>query len=109
MITSSSQTYEVKQTLKFSRKCPVCQKNISFGIEWSIIKDMKHFPFTHCVIHGNPLHIFIVYVDKELKIRGTETARSLEILRDGQTFAQLMVKWSNPFFRPLQFPKLFKI
>ena len=97
MITSSSQSYEVKQTLKFSRQCPICQNNITFVIERHIIEEAKHFPYTHCVIHGNPLHIFIVYVDKELKIRGCETAKSIEILRDGQTFAQLMQKWSNPF------------
>ena len=97
MITSSSHSYEVKQTLKFSRQCPICQQSITFGIERSIIEQAEHFPFTHCVIHGNPLHIFIVYVDKELKIRGAETATSIEILRDGQTFTQLMQKWSNPF------------
>ncbi|MHA1619717.1 MAG: hypothetical protein ACTSVZ_10590 [Promethearchaeota archaeon] len=97
MITSLPQTYEVKQTLKFSRQCPICRKTISFGIERHIIEEAKHFPFAHCVIHGNPLHIFMVFVDKQLKIRGAETAVSLEILRDGQTFAQLMHKWSNPF------------
>ncbi len=97
MISSSPQSYEVKQTLKFRRRCPVCQKNISFGIERHIIEEATHFPFCHCVIHGNPLHIFMVFVDKQLKIRGAEVAVSIEILRDGQTLTQLMQKWSNPF------------
>jgi len=32
-----------------------------------------------------------------LKVRGIEVIKSIEITRDGDTFAELMKKWTNPY------------
>lgn len=88
---------EIKRAYKLSTYCSICQKEIRFGVERRIIKNTKCFPYAHIILHGDPIHALIVYIDAEFKIRGVECAQSIEILRDSETFTQILKKWSNPF------------
>lgn len=87
----------LKHKVKMAHECPICKQKIKFGIEDHLMKAVTQFPFTHIVLHGDPVHALIVFIDANMHVRGTESARSLEISRDGNTFSQLMKKWSNPF------------
>ncbi|MHA1610968.1 MAG: hypothetical protein ACTSVZ_06840 [Promethearchaeota archaeon] len=65
--------------------------------EPEIISSREFYPFPHIVLHGNPLHAIIAYIDADLKVRALESSPSIEILREGATFNSLLQKWSNPF------------
>mgnify|MGYP000986571709 FL=1 len=86
-----------KHKVKMAHECPICKEKVKFGIEDQFLKSVTQFPFTHVVLHGDPVHAMIVFIDANMHVRGTESAKSLEISRDGNTFSQLMRKWSNPF------------
>ncbi len=88
---------EVKRTCKFALKCPECGQKISFGIELQDLEKQNHFPYPHVILHGNPIHCLIAYIDSAFKVRGSESCNSVEIKRDQDTFGQLLKKWSNPF------------
>ena len=88
---------EIKKHYELSQKCPICQKKISFGVELGFLDNVKRYPYPHMILHGNPLHALIVYIDADFRIRGIETACSIEIQRNSETFSQIMKKWSNPF------------
>ena len=88
---------EVKITHRFARVCPTCKRKIKIGIEQSYKNSINRFPYPHIVLHGNPLHALIVYLDSDFKVRGFEHAESIEIERNSETFNQLLKKWSNPF------------
>jgi hypothetical protein len=87
----------IKKTSKFMFPCQTCGKELKFGIEQRVLSEITNFPFAHAIIHGNPLHCMVVYIDKNFHVRGGEIVNSLEILRDQETFGQLLKKWSNPF------------
>ncbi len=97
VIGTYNRIQEIKTTSKFARQCPQCGELITFGIEQQDLEAQKNFPFPHVILHGNPIHCLIVYVDANFKVRGTESASSIEITRDQATFGQLIKKWSNPF------------
>ena len=93
----SMTTSELKKTYDLSQKCRVCNKNIQFGVELGFLKNVKRFPYPHIILHGNPLHALVVYIDADFRVRGIETASSIEIQRNSETFSQIMKKWSNPY------------
>jgi hypothetical protein len=86
-----------KKKIKFYHKCPICQKKIDIQVEKNRLDNVSKYPFPHIVIHGHPIHAIIVYVDKNLQIRGWEQAESIQFSRDSRTFGQILKKWSNPF------------
>ncbi|MHA1819850.1 MAG: hypothetical protein ACTSU2_05575 [Promethearchaeota archaeon] len=89
--------YIVKKKVRYNVLCPICKKKQDVGIELGLLKEVKQFPFAHIFIHGDPVHVLIVYIDKDLNIRGFEGCTSLEIKKEGNTFTNLLKKWSNPF------------
>jgi len=91
---------EVKQKVKSYCVCPYCKEKVEIGIEVNTLIDLNndsYFPYPHVYLHGKPLHAMICYVDKHLSVRGVEIVKSIEISRDGDTFAELMKKWTNPY------------
>ncbi|MHA1602679.1 MAG: hypothetical protein ACTSVL_12215 [Promethearchaeota archaeon] len=88
---------QVKKSLKLAVECPLCHKKIRIGVEHGVIDNVENFPYPHAVLHGNPLHALIVFIDRDMNVRAKEVAESIEIKRDSDTFAQLMKKWTNPF------------
>ena len=93
----SINTSELKKHYNLSQKCPICNKQIQFGVEQGFLDKVERYPYPHMILHGNPLHALIVYIDADYKIRGIETAQSIEIQRNSETFSQIVKKWSNPY------------
>ena len=93
----SAITSEFKKTYDLSQECPVCNKKIRFGVELGFLESVKRFPYPHIILHGNPIHALVVYIDADFRVRSIETVRSIEIQRDSDTFSQIVKKWSNPF------------
>ncbi|MFX1276038.1 MAG: hypothetical protein ACFFAT_13405 [Promethearchaeota archaeon] len=89
-----------KQNTKNAHKCPICKKKIDIGIEFDIINKMVRKDkgiYTHLIIHGNPLHGMICYIDVHMTVRSVSAIESIEISRDSETFKQFMKKWANPY------------
>ena len=86
-----------KYSIRFYKTCPICQAKISFKIEQKFFENASHYPFPHVFLHGNPIHALIAYVDKDHKVRGFESVKSVQLHRDSTTFTQLLQKWSDPF------------
>ena len=95
--TVSINLSELKRHSELSQKCPVCHKEIHFGVEHGILEKVNRYPYPHIILHGNPLHALVVYIDADFRIRGIETAQSIEIQRNSETFSQIIKKWSNPY------------
>jgi len=88
---------KIKKHYELSQKCPICNKQIQLGVELGYLENVKRYPYPHMILYGNPLHALIVYIDVDFRIRGIETAESIEIQRNNETFSQIVKKWSNPF------------
>ena len=88
---------EFKKHYDLSQKCPICNKQIEFGVEQGFLEKVERYPYPHMILHGNPIHALIVYIDADFRIRGIETAQSIEIQRNSETFSQIFKKWSNPY------------
>ena len=88
---------EIKKHYELFQKCPICNQEISFGVEHGFLEKVDRFPYPHVILHGNPLHALVVYTDADFRIRGIETAQSIEIQRNSETFSQIVKKRSNPF------------
>jgi hypothetical protein len=96
-MTQISPAYEVKRSGKMAVRCPICKNEIHFGIEKSVFETATKFPISHVVLHGNPLHALIVYIDTNFSVRGEEGCESIEVLQKSETLSQILKKWSNPF------------
>jgi len=89
--------YDVKKSVRFSTECPLCKEKLKFGIELHVLKQITQYPFTHLIIHGDPMHLLIAYIDANFSVRGTELCTDFEIAKNGEVFSELLKKWSNPF------------
>ncbi|MCP4762482.1 MAG: hypothetical protein GY870_11935 [archaeon] len=96
-IKENSLLNTLKKGTKYQVKCPICKESQKIGTELGYLRGVKDFPFAHIHLHGEPIHALIVYIDKQLAIRGTEGCDSIEINKDSKTFQQILKKWSNPF------------
>ena len=93
-------SYEVKHKAKRYCVCPCCKEKVEIGIEVNTFIDLNNgnlFPYPHIYLHGKPLHAMVCYIDKQFKVRAVKVVKSIEISRDGDTFAELMKKWTNPY------------
>ena len=97
MIAQNIAKSEFKRPVRMSKICPICKHVVTFGVEEGFLKGVTEYPFPHVVLHGNPVHALIAYIDAHHKIRGVEACASIEVSRDQETFSQLLKKWSNPF------------
>ncbi|MHA1340678.1 MAG: hypothetical protein ACTSRZ_06825 [Promethearchaeota archaeon] len=88
---------KVKKWTQYDVKCPVCGEKMKVGVELGELERIKHFPFTHLMMHGSPLHAVIVYIDKHFQVRGVEGSDSLEFDKKALVFQEVIKKWSNPF------------
>lgn len=97
MTTDITKTYDLKRTGKLTTTCPVCKLEIKFGVELEILHTVTKYPYAHLVLHGDPIHALIIYLDANFSVRGVETAESIEIIKESGTLNQILKKWSNPF------------
>lgn len=63
--------------------CDICGEEFSIRIEKEYLKDVKRFPFSYTFVHGAPPHAVVVYLDKDLNVRGTETS-DLTSIKSGE-------------------------
>ncbi|MHA1775955.1 MAG: hypothetical protein DRO88_11605 [Promethearchaeia archaeon] len=61
-------------------KCPMCHQNLTYHISNTTFCKIRNFPSPHALIHGEPSHALIIYLDQNRKIRAFEIANSVEIL-----------------------------
>jgi hypothetical protein len=80
------------QALRLQSKCDICGQSFTVKVNAQELADATRYPFTHLILHGNPIHCLVVYVDKHGAVRGAESSRSIQIDRTSATFQEL-VKW----------------
>ncbi len=77
-------------------RCPVCGEMLHPGVEEGDVRKAKHFPYSHILLHGTPLHAAIVYIDANFMVRAVEGAHSVEVARGAATLGEILRKWANP-------------
>jgi hypothetical protein len=59
--------------------CDICDKPIEFQVSQEKIREQKDGILRVTLAHGEPLHAIIVYVDKNLRVRGVEVSDSFQM------------------------------
>ncbi len=59
-------------------ECPICHESIEHKIDPSTLKNEKHYPVPHLVLHGDPTHGIILYIDARGKVRAVESVKSVQ-------------------------------
>jgi len=91
------------QLLKFRKytnyeiECPICKEKMNIGVELGDLNNVKNFPFTHILVHGEPIHAIITYIDSQFKVRGVEGSQLIKFEKSSNIVKQIIEKWSNPF------------
>ncbi len=80
------------QTLRLQTRCEICGEMFTVKVASDELAAAKRYPFTHLILHGNPIHCHVVYVDNRGAVRGSESSKSIQIDRTSATFQEL-VKW----------------
>ncbi len=91
-----SSSEEARKRSDMEHKCPVCNIAIRPGVEKKDLANVKRFPYRHVVLHGQPLHAAIVYLDANFQVRSIEGAHSVEVVKGTQMLEEFLRKWVNP-------------
>jgi hypothetical protein len=59
--------------------CDICNRPIEFQVSQEKIKAQKDGILKVAIAHGDPPHAIIVYVDKNLRVRGVEASDSFQM------------------------------
>jgi hypothetical protein len=59
--------------------CDICNQPIEFQVSQEKIREQKDGILRVALAHGDPLHVIIVYVDKNLRVRGVEASDSFQM------------------------------
>jgi hypothetical protein len=81
-------------TLKAKSRCAACGKAFRVQLPVAAITNAPKYPVCHLILHGNPIHAFIVYIDANDKIRGYEASDSIQVDRTSGTFQELVRWWT---------------
>ena len=60
-------------------KCPSCGRAIRVTVPSDLLRNALHYPVCHLILHGNPTHAFMVYIDAYGVVRGSEATSSIQI------------------------------
>ncbi|MFX1276689.1 MAG: hypothetical protein ACFFBP_09645 [Promethearchaeota archaeon] len=88
------------QNSRNANECPICHKKIEVDIDLFMMEKIlenKSGVYPHLVLHGNPLHGMIIYIDKHMNIRSVSSIESMEISKDSETCQQLLEKCPEPY------------
>ena len=66
-------------SLRMPSKCPSCGKSIHVQVPSTLLQNASHYPVCHLILHGNPTHAFMVYIDAYGVVRGSEATTSIQI------------------------------
>jgi hypothetical protein len=80
------------KALRLQSKCDICGQSFTVKVSSDELAGATRYPFSHLILHGNPIHCLIVIVDKQGSVRGSESSKSIQIDRTSATFQEL-VKW----------------
>ena len=64
--------------------CDICNKPIEFQVSAEKVRAQKDGILRVALAHGDPLHAIIVYVDKNLRVRGVEVSDTFQMDGDRQ-------------------------
>jgi hypothetical protein len=59
--------------------CDICNQPVEFQVSQDKIREQKDGILRVALAHGDPLHAIIVYVDKNLRVRGVEVSDSFQM------------------------------
>ena len=79
-------------------KCKLCGVEVRVQIDSKELEQISsddEFPFPHLHLHGKPLHAMLCYVDKQGVVKSSGFIKSIEILRNSETFQELTKKFSS--------------
>jgi hypothetical protein len=81
-------------TLKATSRCAACGKAFRVQLPVAAITNAPKYPVCHLILHGNPIHAFVVYIDANGVVRGNEASDSIQIDRTSATFQELVRWWT---------------
>ncbi len=84
----------IVQPLKLESTCSICNQSFKVHVAAAELAQAKRYPFAHIMLHGNPIHALIIYVDAHGTVRGSESSQSIQIDRTSATFQELVKWWS---------------
>ena len=84
----------IVRPLRLESTCDICHQVFKVQVSAAEMVDAKRYPFAHLILHGNPIHALVVYVDKQGAVRGSESSQSIQIDRTSATFQELVKWWS---------------
>jgi len=64
---------------KIKVHCDICNQPVEFQVSQEKIREQKDGILRVALAHGDPLHAIIVYVDKNLRVRGIEVSDSFQM------------------------------
>lgn len=67
--------------------CPKCRANISINVDTKIVENSSYYPVPYAYVHGEPLHILIIYLDRDFKVRGADLSEYVAV-QSGQIALQ---------------------
>ncbi|MFX0009769.1 MAG: hypothetical protein ACFE9R_05595 [Candidatus Hermodarchaeota archaeon] len=88
---------EVSNVIYF-QECPLCNKKIQINVQFELLEedyDVNGGVIPHIVLHGEPLHALLCYVDRHMTVRGKGYIMSIGVPRDSRTYQQFIQLWSH--------------
>ena len=76
----------------------MCKKKIQIKIQFDQLEQQYGASggvIPHIILHGNPLHAMLCYVDRHMVVRGKGYVVSIGIPRDSNTYQQFVRLWSH--------------
>ncbi|TFG29553.1 hypothetical protein EU528_09490 [Candidatus Thorarchaeota archaeon] len=59
--------------------CDICNRPVEFQVSQEKIREQKDGILRVALAHGDPIHAIIVYIDKNLRVRGVEVSDSFQM------------------------------
>ena len=59
-------------------ECPICHESILHNIDQLTLEKSEFYPVPHLVLHGEPMHGIILYIDAQRKVRAIESVNSVQ-------------------------------
>ncbi|MFX0100331.1 MAG: hypothetical protein ACFFCS_12185 [Candidatus Hodarchaeota archaeon] len=81
--------------LRSPTTCRICGKSFNVHVSKEMLDNAPCYPFMHVIMHGNPVHVHLLYIDKNGSIRGGESSCSIQIDRTSSTFQNVLELWAR--------------
>jgi hypothetical protein len=81
--------------LRSASTCRICGKTFNVHVSKEMLEGAPCYPFMHAILHGDPVHIHLLYIDKNGAIRGGESSSSIQIDRTSSTFQNVLELWAR--------------